>query len=58
MDSAPRGFGGEGMSIIRERVQRLGGQLAVRRRLGGGTVLEVTLQGNPAERPLNVGISS
>lgn len=41
----PRGAGGEGLSIMAERVQRIGGHLAVRRRLGGGTVVEVTVSG-------------
>ncbi|HET8971210.1 MAG TPA: GAF domain-containing sensor histidine kinase [Candidatus Nanopelagicales bacterium] len=32
-----------GLEIMRERATRLGGQLAVRGRVGGGTVVEVTL---------------
>lgn len=38
-----RGLGGEGLAIMRERVSRMGGRLAVRKRLGGGTVIEVSL---------------
>jgi signal transduction histidine kinase len=42
-DRAPaRGLAGEGVSIMRERVSRMGARLSVRRRIGGGTVVEVT----------------
>ncbi len=41
-----------GMEIMRERATRLGASLAVRSRVGGGTVVEVTVgSGSPASEP-------
>ncbi len=48
--SGPRGLSGEGMSIMRERVNRIGGTIVVRRRIGGGTVVEVVFE-RGARRP-------
>lgn len=39
-----------GLEIMRERAQRIGGALEVRQRPGGGTVVEVSLDSNPANR--------
>ncbi|MCA0328390.1 MAG: GAF domain-containing sensor histidine kinase [Actinobacteria bacterium] len=40
-----------GMEIMRERSARLGASLTVRQRVGGGTVVEVTLGAGTARRP-------
>lgn len=39
-----------GLEIMQERAQRIGGSLEVRQRPGGGTVVEVSLDSNPANR--------
>lgn len=48
----PRGLSGEGLAIMHERVHRIGGTLAVRRRIGGGTVIEVVLERGPRGQSL------
>lgn len=40
-----------GLEIMRERAQRIGGMVEVRARPGGGTVVEVAVDGNAASRP-------
>ena len=37
-----------GMEIMRERAERLGAELLIRQRVGGGTVVELTIGGTPA----------
>lgn len=39
-----------GLQIMRERAQRIGGVVEVRTRPGGGTVVEVSVDGNPGPR--------
>lgn len=39
-----------GLQIMRERAQRVGGVVEVRTRPGGGTVVEVSVDGNPVPR--------
>ena len=39
-----------GLQIMRERAQRIGGAVEVRTRPGGGTVVEVSVEGNPGPR--------
>lgn len=40
-----------GLEIMRERAHSIGGLVEVRARPGGGTVVEVSVDGNPASRP-------
>jgi signal transduction histidine kinase len=49
-DSAQRG-GGVGLRSMRERADRLGGELHVRDRVGGGTVVSLRFPSSPAPAP-------
>lgn len=40
-----------GLKIMEERAQRIGGSVEVRLRPGGGTVVEVSVEGKPGSRP-------
>lgn len=40
-----------GLQIMQERAHRIGGMVEVRTRPGGGTVVEVSVDGNPGPRP-------